>query len=158
MPPRPLLILDLDETLWHGTPDPTHTTAFLWHRDRCSWHRDEHGDLQPRKPARKLRANWIRSRYPRERILAIDDRPQNWASGYGHLVRVTPWTGDPHDDELPRLARYLLSIADTPDLRRAAPPPAPSASGSYESPRGAGGAYVGTGQEFLLVWHVCCGR
>lgn len=170
MPPRALLILDLDETLWHGTPDPTHTTAhitlrphlrdflhtthaaydhaiwtaaspdwmhaglqlihtetgldltrtaaFLWHRDRCSWHRDEHGDLQPHKPARKLRATWIRSRYPRERILAIDDRPQNWASGYGHLVRVTPWTGDPTDDELPRLARYLLSIADTPDLRR----------------------------------------
>ncbi|WP_328774750.1 HAD family hydrolase [Deinococcus aquaedulcis] len=166
--PRPLLVLDLDETLWHGQlgeaaqvtfalrphlgfflravaqaydlavwtaasgdwlqaglqalkretgVDLAAQAVFLWNRDRCTWRRGEDGVLHLRKPARKFRARWLRARYPRERILAVDDLAANYACGYGHLVRVTPWTGAPDDTELLDLARYLLQIAPVPDLR-----------------------------------------
>lgn len=168
-PSRPLLVLDLDETLWYGvepvgdeTPDlqlrphlrhflehvaedfdlAVWTAAsgdwmrhglgvmhagtgfdlagravFLWDRERCSWRRTEDGDLIWRKPARKFRAGWLRARYPQGRILAVDDVPGNYACGYGHLVRVTPWTGDGSDTELLHLAAYLRSIVQAEDFR-----------------------------------------
>lgn len=168
-PPRPLLVLDLDEALWHGAVDWTslrvtfllrpHLREFLeevsvaydlavwtaatedwmtagldtvreetgfdlagrafftWHRARCTPRRGEDGEYGFVKPARKFRAPWIRARFPRGRILAVDDSPENYACGYGHLVRVSPWMGDP-DDELRVLARYLVSIAHEPDFRR----------------------------------------
>ncbi|WP_293909821.1 HAD family hydrolase [Deinococcus sp.] len=169
--PRPLLVLDLDETLWCGVPDSTapgglrlllrphlreflegvsahydlavwtaasedwmregltqlhaHTSydlasaaVFLWHRGHCTVRREEDGSYSFRKPARKFKVGWIREHYPRDRILAVDDQPANYASGYGHLVRVSEWMGDPEDDELLKLAAYLVSIVGEPDLRR----------------------------------------
>ena len=168
---RPLLVLDLDETLWYGVPDSSaagglrlllrphlreflesvsahydlavwtaasedwmregliqlHARTsfdlasagfFLWHRGRCTVRRGENGGYSVCKPARKFKASWIRSCYPPERILAVDDQPANYASGYGHLVRVSEWTGDLSDDELRALASYLASIVSEPDLRR----------------------------------------
>ena len=164
---RPLLVLDLDETLWHGRDtgpgvsfalrpfvgeflygvaehydlavwtsasedwmraglaavkaatgfDLTDRAAFLWDRSRCSLRRLEDGDYGWHKPARKFRAGWIRARYPRERILALDDMAENYATGYGHLVRISAWTGQPDDRALQDAASYLVSIADEPDLR-----------------------------------------
>ncbi|WP_245896095.1 HAD family hydrolase [Deinococcus irradiatisoli] len=171
LPPRPLLVLDLDETLWHGRSDPAlpgglrlllrphlaeflnavgaaydlavWTAAsedwmreglaqlkavtgfdlearafFLWHRERCTFRRDAEGRYGFRKPVRKFKAGWIRGRYPLERILVLDDQAANYACGYGHLVPVRAWHGYDNDDELRRLAPYLLSIAGQPDLRR----------------------------------------
>ncbi|GHF50364.1 RNA polymerase II subunit A small phosphatase-like protein/ubiquitin-like domain-containing CTD phosphatase 1 [Deinococcus metalli] len=167
--PRPLLVLDLDETLWYGMEatddadiqfslrphlglfldhvsqdfdlavwtaasgdwmrrglsvlhaetgfDLAGRAVFLWDRERCSWRRGEDGELRQRKPARKFRAGWLRARYPRGRILAVDDVPGNYACGYGHLVRVTSWTGEESDMELWHLAAYLRSIAQTGDFR-----------------------------------------
>lgn len=167
MSSRPLLVLDLDETLWHGTKTAsgvsfqlrpgmseflygvaehydlavwTSATAdwmqaglqviraetgydlashavFLWERSRCTFRRSEDGlGFEWRKPARKLRAGWLRVRYTRERILAVDDTPAKWACGYGHLVRVSSWSGAADDNELPRLNVYLASIAERADL------------------------------------------
>ncbi|WP_189011078.1 HAD family hydrolase [Deinococcus malanensis] len=168
--PRPLLVLDLDETLWHGIADSSvpeghrfllrpylqaflervaehydlavWTAAsedwmmaglkvlaretqfdlagrafFLWHRERCTWRRTEEGEYELRKPARKFRARWIRARYPSHRVLVVDDQGSNYLCGYGHLVRVSVWTGNPEDHELQALAGYLTSIAHEPDLR-----------------------------------------
>lgn len=165
---RPLLILDLDETLWHGVQSLAGVTFalrphlreflesvsevydlavwssatldwmeagfkviqqetgfdlparsfFVWDRSRCTLKRTEEGEYEWRKPARKLRARWVREKYPRERILAVDDTPAKWACGYGHLVRVSEWMGDAQDDELSKLSAYLVSIAAEPDLRR----------------------------------------
>lgn len=167
MPARPLLVLDVDETLWHGLETPigvsfllrphlrefleqvgerydlavwSSATAdwleagfdvvrqeagfdlpascfFVWDRSRCALKRTEDGEYERRKPARKLRAGWIRAKYPRERILAVDDTPAKWACGYGHLVRVREWTGDQRDDELLLLAAYLLGLAEQPNFR-----------------------------------------
>lgn len=166
-----MLVLDLDETLWHGIADPTvpeghrfllrpylkvflervaehydlavwtaasedWTTAglktialetsfdlaarafFLWHRERCTWRRTELGEYELRKPARKVKARWIRARCPSHRVLAVDDQVSNYLCGYGHPVRVSDWTGDPNDHELQALATYLASIAGEPDLRQ----------------------------------------
>lgn len=168
LPARPLLILDLDETLWHGVRVPgglklllrpylaeflTAVSAaydlavwtaatedwmleglagiweatgfdlcerafFLWHRERCTFRKDAEGCHSFCKPARKFDARWIRERYPRDRILVVDDRAANYACGYGHLVRVSEWRGGAEDDELLRLSSYLLSIAAEPNLRR----------------------------------------
>ena len=163
----PLLVLDLDETLWHGELSPQGVTfalrpflkefleqvavqydlavwtsatdtwmraglativvatgfdletrsVFLWDRSRCTLSRSEEGDYVWHKPARKLRAPWIRARYPQERILALDDRAENYATGYGHLVKIRPWTGQADDQELRHAAHYLESIAREIDLR-----------------------------------------
>ena len=144
LPARPLLVLDLDETLWHGVQVPgglkvllrphlaefltavseaydlavwtaatedwmleglaglreatgfdLHGHAFfLWHRERCTFRRDAEGQYAFCKPARKFKARWIRERYPPERILVVDDRAENYACGYGHLVRVSAWRGE----------------------------------------------------------------
>lgn len=164
---RPLLVLDLDETLWHGQLaaggatfalrpflgeflrqvaedydlavwtaasedwmqaglatlytqtgfDLAAQAVFLWDRSRCSPQRLEGGESGWHKPARKFRAAWIRARYPRGRILVLDDLAANYVTGYGHLVKVSAWTGQPEDRELLLLARYLASIAQEPDLQ-----------------------------------------
>ncbi len=163
-----MLVLDLDETLWHGVQVPGGLTLllrphlaefltavstaydlaiwtaatedwmleglaelrtatgfdlpasafFLWHRERCTFRRNAEGGYSFCKPARKFKARWIRECYPPERILVVDDWAENYACGYGHLVRVSEWRGEEGDDELRRLAPYLLSIAGEPDLRR----------------------------------------
>lgn len=168
---RPLLVLDLDETLWHGLPDQAESewhrfalrphlksfleavaehydlavwTAasedwmraglkviafetqfdlagrafFLWHRDRCTWRRTDAGEYELRKPARKFGARWIRVRSPTHRVLVVDDPAPNYLCGYGHLIRVSVWTGDKEDHELPALAAYLIAIVHEPDLRQ----------------------------------------
>ena len=90
---------------------------FLWHRDRCTVRRNSEGQYDLVKHARKFRARWIRERYPRDRILVIDDQARNYASGFGHLIRVSGWTGEGDDTELLQLAQYLGSVASEPDLR-----------------------------------------
>ncbi|MDR6218933.1 HAD family hydrolase [Deinococcus soli (ex Cha et al. 2016)] len=161
---RPLLVLDLDETLWTSYDVPVmygaerhfvlrpglqdfleqvgaqytlaawtaasrdhaqagldamahagipFTPEFLWDRDRCTYLRLDDGDVVYAKRLRKLR-----SRYPLERVLAVDDRPENFRCAYGNFVRVLPFTGSPDDRELPRLAAYLLAICGVPNFRR----------------------------------------
>ncbi|MFC4454747.1 HAD family hydrolase [Deinococcus sonorensis] len=90
---------------------------FLWHRTRCTPTRNEWGELEWHKPARKFKARWIQRRYPQGRILVIDDRASNYATGYGHLVKVSEWQGDPQDEELLLLAEYLTLIAGVPNFR-----------------------------------------
>lgn len=164
---RPLLVLDLDETLWYGDDsaakvkfllrphleaflaavaehydlavwtnasqdwmlagleevkfhtgfDLSQRAVFLWDRRRSTMRRTDAGAYEWRKPARKFRAGWLRSRYPRERILVLDDQPTNYACGFGHLVRVSSWTGAVDDQELLQLAAYIVSIAGTPNFR-----------------------------------------
>lgn len=78
----------------------------------------EDGEFTFRKPARKFAAAWIRARYPRARVLVVDDVAENDACGYAHLVKVRAWTADERDDELRVLAVYLTSIAHEPNVRR----------------------------------------
>lgn len=169
---KPLLVLDLDETLWHGRLSGEEVTwfetrpylaeflhdiaphyqlgiwsagtkdwvdygldqiqarlnidlramcEFVWDRAKCTprttINYEPYGDGYPRnhfaKPVRKFKRLGI----PKERILVVDDSPENYVCGYGHLVRVRAWTGDAADYELMILAKYLLGIKDTPNFR-----------------------------------------
>lgn len=54
--------------------------------------------------------------YSKNRILALDDKPEVWSRNYGNLVSVSPFHGQP-DTELEKAAHYLSCIRDVPDLR-----------------------------------------
>jgi TFIIF-interacting CTD phosphatase-like protein len=58
-----------------------------------------------------------RSGYRLERVLIADDTPRKVRRHYGNAVYVPPFTGDPEDDLLPRLAMYLTTLRDEPDVR-----------------------------------------
>lgn len=55
--------------------------------------------------------------YALEEIIAADDTPSKYSRSYGNLVSVREFVGDPGDDELPLLARYLSSLATVPNVR-----------------------------------------
>ena len=40
------------------------------------------------------------------------------AASYGNAIYVAPFVGDPADDELLQLARYVVTLRDLPDVRR----------------------------------------
>lgn len=90
------------------------TLAFVWTSDRCTPRRDLERDTWcASKPLRKVR----RRGYDLRRVLVVDDSPEKHARNYGNLVAVRPFEGDPDDDELPHLSRYLEHLAREPDLR-----------------------------------------
>lgn len=165
---RPLLILDLDETLVHATEERLdiahdfvagpyvvykrpHLTSFLeaaaelyrlavwssssfryfsrvvnhilpadvtlefrWSRSRCVRNFDHEQQEQIwLKDLRKVK----RAGYDLERVLIVDDQPEKLSRSYGNAIYVSPFTGDPSDDELPALLEYLTLIADKPNFR-----------------------------------------
>ena len=166
--PKPLLILDLDETLIHAAEEQLdcahdfvagpffvylrpHLTPFLqgaaklyrlaiwssssflyfhtivdrmlpenialefkWSRSRCVRHFD-HEQQQKiwLKDLRKVK----RAGYDLKRVLIVDDQPEKLSRSYGNAIYVTPFTGDPSDDELEVLLKYLTAIAADPDFR-----------------------------------------
>lgn len=89
--------------------------AFAWTSDRCTLRRDFETDIWwQSKPLSKVK----RRGYDLDRVLAIDDNPEKYVRSYGNLVAVTPFEGDPADDELALLGRYLQQLAGEPNLRR----------------------------------------
>ncbi|MBN1673919.1 MAG: HAD family hydrolase [Kiritimatiellae bacterium] len=88
--------------------------VFVWSRGRCSCIYDaESGREYWLKNLRKVK----RQGYPLEQVLMLDDDPDALRKNYGNHIPVMPFRGDPADDELPRLMRYLPTLADLPDVR-----------------------------------------
>jgi len=56
-------------------------------------------------------------RWPMNRILIVDDSPEKSAQNYGNVIHPKPYYGDKQDDDLPKLASYLETLMDTPNLR-----------------------------------------
>lgn len=89
--------------------------AFVFSGERCVARIDPETYLQtPIKDLRKV----ARLGFDLRRTLIVDDSPEKVRRHYGNAVYVRPWTGDPADDELPRLLRYLHTLADVADVRR----------------------------------------
>lgn len=89
--------------------------AFVWGRERCTYHVDqETRDPEWLKDVKKLR----RRGYDRRKILVVDDTPRKLARSYGNLVPVRPFLGDPLDDELPMLWRYLEMLGPQENMRQ----------------------------------------
>ena len=88
---------------------------FVWCRERCTIHfdpesRQEHWLKSLHKLRRRGTDLW--------RVLCIDDSPEKHLKNYGNLVRVPEYCGERDDDTLSRLAVYLRSLRDVPDVRR----------------------------------------
>lgn len=93
---------------------PPGALRFLWCSERCTLARNwTTGDYDRVKPLKKLK----RRGHALESIIAVDDTPSKHRRNYGNLVTVPEFTGDPDDVELPRLAAYLDSLRDAPNIR-----------------------------------------
>lgn len=103
-------------------PDPN-ILHFIWGRSRCTIPRGFVGidglNSQPAshldyvKPIKKVtKLGWAK-----ERILIVDDTPFKSSRNYGNAIYPTEFEGDMSDNELLRLATYLESIKDCPNVR-----------------------------------------
>ena len=95
-------------------PDPG-ILDFMWASDRCTPKRDFETDTWCNtKNLAKVR----RRGYDLRKVLMVDDSPEKHLRNYGNLVRVRPFEGDPADDELLHLGRYLELLSSAKDVRR----------------------------------------
>jgi RNA polymerase II subunit A small phosphatase-like protein len=93
---------------WHAE------LAFLWCADRCT----EYFDHETRDRTTIKRIEKVRKQgYDLARVVVIDDSPEKHLKNYGNLIPVKPFLGDPSDDELPAVARYIHSLEDEPNVR-----------------------------------------
>jgi carboxy-terminal domain RNA polymerase II polypeptide A small phosphatase len=88
--------------------------SFTWSRERCTRRFDS--ELYEYEWAKNL-SKLKRVGYKLEDVLMVDDTPAKLSNHYGNLVRVKPFFGDDSDTELHRLAAYLPSLADVPNVR-----------------------------------------
>lgn len=92
-----------------------HPTEFVWASDRCTVRRDLAWDtLYPIKDLKKVK----RRGFDLDRVLIVDDSPEKVERNYGNAIYMPPFEGNPADNELPALARYLMMIHDVPNYRR----------------------------------------
>lgn len=88
---------------------------FVWSAERCVRIRDfDRNEIVPLKQLNKLKGLG----FGLDRIVAIDDSPEKHQRNYGNLLRVKPWMGEPDDDELFDVARYLNWLAVQESVRR----------------------------------------
>lgn len=88
---------------------------FLWSRSRCTSRYDAVTREQYWvKDLKKIR----RIGYELKHVIVVDDTAKKHERNYGNLVRVRPFEGQPDDDELLHLAKYLNALVDVDDIRR----------------------------------------
>jgi len=99
----------------HLFPERGEWLTFVWSGERCTERYDhETGESVSCKDMGKLRR---RLRVDLATVIAVDDSPEKHRRGYGNLVRVRPFFGDPADDELPALLAYLDHLRHAPNVR-----------------------------------------
>lgn len=88
--------------------------AFAWGRSRCVRRLDPDSyEVDYLKDLKKVK----RLGFDLRRVLIADDTPAKVRRHYGNAIYVPPYLGAPEDGTLPRLARYLRSLRDLPDVR-----------------------------------------
>lgn len=88
--------------------------AFVWGRERCVQRYDpEFLETYFAKDLKKVK----RLGFSLDRVLIVEDTPQKVERNYGNAIYVCPFYGDPSDSELPKLSRYLRSMATVPNVR-----------------------------------------
>jgi len=87
---------------------------FGWARERCTRKSDrETGRSYWIKDLKKVR----RLGWPLADVAVVDDSPEKLERSYGNHIRVTPFVGDPTDDELRNLQGYLAWLKEVPNVR-----------------------------------------
>ncbi|NUO53490.1 MAG: HAD family hydrolase [Polyangiaceae bacterium] len=93
---------------WHAE------LAFLWCADRCTEHFDH--ETRSHNTIKKIE-KVTKQGYDLARVLVVDDSPEKHLKNYGNLIHIKPFLGDPSDEELPVVARYIHSLEDEPNVR-----------------------------------------
>jgi RNA polymerase II subunit A small phosphatase-like protein len=94
-------------------PDPARL-AFLWTKNRCTRKRlFELDETVWVKDFKKLKAKG----YSLEKVLVVDDSPEKHQRNYGNLISVSEYQGQPGDDELPALLKYLEALGRVENVR-----------------------------------------
>lgn len=87
---------------------------FVWARERCTYRIDGlTGKDYWIKDIKKVK----RLGFSLDSILIIDDSAEKISRSYGNHICVTPFEGDPTDNELAILQSYLLWLKDIPGVR-----------------------------------------
>jgi RNA polymerase II subunit A small phosphatase-like protein len=89
--------------------------SFVWAQDRCT------ATFDPGSYTHEWAKNLNKVRrlgYDLENVLMVDDTPTKLTRHYGNLVRVNSFLGDPLDNELELLQRYLVSVAGVANVRQ----------------------------------------
>jgi RNA polymerase II subunit A small phosphatase-like protein len=103
------------------------TLQFVWGRSRCTYKRDRelqidnYGNYESHfldhyhytKPLKKLK----RKGFKLNKILIIDDTPYKCSNNYGNAIYPKEFLGDSQDNELKKLAQYLKTLKDAPNVR-----------------------------------------
>ncbi len=55
--------------------------------------------------------------YNLNQILVIDDTPKKLSRNYGNHIKIKPFVGDPNDQELLLLEKYLITLKSAPNVR-----------------------------------------
>lgn len=87
---------------------------FVWDRKRCIRRFDF--TLQEEyflKDLKKVK----RAGFDLNRVLILEDEPRKVNRHFGNAIYVKPYLGSVEDMELPKLAKYLLSISQTENFR-----------------------------------------
>ena len=109
--------------------------AFVWGRRRCVRRYDaEQFEEYHVKDLKKVK----RMGYRLDRVLIADDTPRKVEQHHGNAIYVPPFFGDPEDETLPRLARFLISLRDVPNVR------------TWRSGVGRGGVLIGCSERFPM--------
>ena len=88
--------------------------AFLWCRERCTRRYDpERQEEHWIKDLKKVK----RLGYSLDRVLMVDDSPEKLQRNYGNHIRVTPYLGEPSDNELQRLISFLERLHKEENVR-----------------------------------------
>lgn len=91
-----------------------HSLAFVWDRSRCVQRYDSER-MEPYflKDLKKVK----RIGFDLNRVLIIDDTSQKVERNFGNAIYISPFYGDPADDELKRLSPFLKSLTGAPNVR-----------------------------------------
>ncbi|MCI4669167.1 MAG: HAD family hydrolase [Bacteroidia bacterium] len=99
---------------------------FVWGRSRCTYRRDlqidENGFYEEDpsnhyhyiKPLKKVK----KQGYMLDRILIVDDSPHKSKDNFGNAIYPKEFLGDPNDQELKLLAKYLQTLKNEANVRR----------------------------------------
>lgn len=87
---------------------------FQWSQERCVRRYDaEWQDYYWIKDLKKVR----RLGFDLNRVLIVDDTPEKVERNFGNAVYIRAFEGDQNDQELERLASYLILLADCDNFR-----------------------------------------
>lgn len=86
----------------------------VWGRSKCSYRRNIEQDTYVYE---KRLAKLKKRGFALEQILLIDDTPEKARPNYGNAIYIDEFRGDPNDNELNHLLKYLRTLKNCENVR-----------------------------------------